>query len=59
MQNTSLRKIFIAEVVTSQEDRALIQQRMDELRLLVDTYGGFDVVQVVQQRIKPDYKTYL
>ena len=57
-QNEPL-KVFLAEVITDSRQTGLIQQRMEELQQLVDTYGGLTVVQVVQQRTKPDYKTYL
>ena len=52
-------KVFIAEVVTSQKDKKLIDQRMEELRQLVSTYGGLTIVQSVQQRAKPNYTTYV
>lgn len=52
-------RVVIAEVVTTPYDKALIDQRIDELQQLVSTYGGLTVVEVVQQRAKPDYKTYL
>ena len=53
-------KVIIAEVVTGPAQKELIQQRMDELDQLVHTYGGdLSVVQMVQQRAKPDYKTYM
>ncbi len=52
-------KVFIAEVVTNQIQKSLLDQRMEELDQLVNTYGGLSIVQSVQQRTKPDYKTYM
>jgi len=52
-------KVFIAEVVTNQIQKELLDQRMEELDQLVNTYGGLSVVKAVQQRTKPDYKTYM
>ena len=50
--------VVIAELVTTPEQKDLLDQRMEELQQLVDTYGGLTVTQAVQQRAKPDYKTY-
>ncbi len=52
-------KIFLAEVINHNTSKELVQQRMEELQQLVETYGGMTVVQVVQQRVRPDYRTYL
>ena len=54
-----MRKIYIAEVIADTRERELIAHRMDELIQLVETYGGFEVVKRIQQRIKPDYKSYI
>jgi len=40
-------------------DNALIKQRLEELNQLVETYWWLCVVEVVQQKIKPDYGTYV
>lgn len=53
------KRIVLAEVMPKQSDPALVEQRLEELRLLVDTYGWLSVVEVVQQRHKPDYQTYI
>lgn len=53
------KKIYIAEVIADTRERELIAHRMDELIQLVETYGGFEIVKRVQQRIKPDYKSYI
>ena len=52
-------KVFLAEVILDRFQKKLIKQRMEELQQLVDTYGGMTVLEVVQQKIKPDYRTYL
>ena len=53
------KNIVLAEVMPKGTNILLIEQRLDELRQLVETYGGLSVVEVVQQRDTPDYKTYL
>ncbi len=52
-------KVFIAEVITNQVEKQLILQRMEELDQLVNTYWWLSIVKAVQQRTKPDYKTYM
>lgn len=52
-------KVFLAEVITTPDQKDLLDQRMEELEQLVWTYGGMTVVKTVQQRAKPNYKTYV
>lgn len=52
-------RVILAEVITEPFEKLLVDQRFEELEELVDTYGGFSVVKIVQQRAMPDYKTYL
>ena len=52
-------KVIVAEVITNQIDKKLLEQRMEELDQLVQTYGGLTIVKAIQQRTKPDYKTYM
>jgi 50S ribosomal subunit-associated GTPase HflX len=51
--------VFLAELVTDPVEKELVDQRMEELQQLVDTYGGLTIVETVQQRMKPDYQYYL
>lgn len=52
-------KVFLAEVITDSRQKELTAQRMEELEQLVSTYWWLSIVKAVQQRIKPDYKTYI
>lgn len=52
-------RVVLAEVITTAAEKILIEQRMQELHQLVETYGGLTVVEIVQQRSVPDYKTYI
>lgn len=58
-QSTQPLKIFLIEVINHRTSKELVQQRMEELQQLVDTYGGLTVVQIIQQRATPDYRTYV
>lgn len=55
----SRKKIFLAELITDPLQKEIIDQRMEELEQLVSTLGGMTVVQIIQQRAKPDYTSYL
>ncbi len=52
-------KVFIAEVITSSAQKKLVEQRIEELEQLVSTYWWLTVVKSVQQRAKPNYRTYV
>ncbi len=52
-------KIFLAEVINHNTSKELVAQRMEELQQLVETYGGMTIVQMIQQRVRPDYRTYI
>ncbi|USN55640.1 MAG: hypothetical protein H6765_03470 [Candidatus Peribacteria bacterium] len=49
----------MAELITDPLQKEIIDQRMEELEQLVSTLGGMTVVQIIQQRAKPDYTSYL
>ncbi len=51
--------IVLLEVMPKRTDNELIRQRLEELDQLVQTYWWLTVVEVVQQKIKPDYGTYV
>jgi len=55
----SMIKVFIAEIVTWQAQKELVNQRMEELDQLVTTYWGMSIVKTIQQRTIPNYKTYI
>lgn len=52
-------RVVLAEVIIEPYEKLLVDQRFEELEELVDTYWGFSVVKIVQQRAVPDYKTYI
>lgn len=52
-------KIFLVQVITHQREKVLIEQKMEELDQLVRTYGGLTIVEIVQQRAKPDYQFFV
>lgn len=54
-----MKKVVLAEVLPDIREKAYFDQRMQELKQLVYTHGGMDILDTVQQRIKPDYTTYL
>ena len=53
------QRVVLVELITEPHQKAYIQQRMDELKQLVDTFWWLTVVEVVQQRKLPDYKTFI
>ena len=54
------KKVFIADIVTSECCyRDDMVERMLELENLVDTFGGIIILQQIQKRMIPDYKTYI
>lgn len=54
-----MTKVVLAEVLPDVREKAYFDQRMEELKQLVYTHGGLDIIDAIQQRIKPDYTTYL
>lgn len=52
-------KVVLAEVLPDVREKAYVDQRMEELKQLVYTHGGMEILDSIQQRIKPDYTTYL
>lgn len=53
------KNIVLAEVITTQAQKELLDQRIEELHALVATFGSMTVLDIVQQRKTPDYQTYL
>ena len=52
-------KVVIADVVEPDFPAQKLDYRMQELENLVNTYGGVVIVEKIQKRWKPDYKTFL
>ena len=53
------KRVILVELITDARQKAYIKQRMDELKQLVETFWWLTVVEVIQQRKLPDYRTYL
>lgn len=52
-------KVIIADVVPQWTPREQCDVRLRELTSLVETLGGVVIVDTIQKRTKPDYRTYL
>lgn len=52
-------KVILAEVITNTQDKLIVDQRMEELQQLVNTYGGLTVTKIIQQRTVPNYTYYV
>ncbi len=56
--NTELR-VIVADVVPQGTPAHQLETRMKELVSLVETLGGVVIVDTIQKRTRPDYRTYL
>lgn len=54
-----MTRVILCEVIVDKAEKALVDQRMDELHELVWTYGWLTVAHVVQQRTVPDYRYFV
>lgn len=52
-------KVFLVDIVTKETSLVLLEDRMNELESLVETYGGLVVLKKYQKKDKPDYRTYV
>jgi len=57
-RNQQLR-VFLVDIVNKDISPALLQDRMNELESLVQTYGGLVVLKKFQKKDQPDYQTYI
>jgi len=57
-QKTHIR-VFIVDIAEQTADTKTLQIRLEELKNLVSTYGGILIVEQIQRRHIPDYKTYI
>lgn len=53
------QRFILVSIVPSSCPKAQAQEELIELKSLVDTYGGADVVDIIQRRARPDGKTYI
>lgn len=54
-----MRRAILADLVHFALPKSAAEARMAELAELVRTYGGVTVVETIQRRAKPDYRTYI
>ncbi len=59
MENKSIKKAILADVIHYTVPREEAEERMRELEELTKTYGGIAVVKTIQRRSKPDYQTFI
>lgn len=52
-------RVFLVDIVTKDTTPELLEDRMNELESLVETYGGLVILKKFQKRDTPDYKTYV
>jgi len=52
-------RVFIVDIAPKTAQENSLQTRLEELKNLVSTYGGVLIVEEIQRRHIPDYKTYI
>ena len=52
-------RAILIDVIPLQMDRITADRRITELEQLTRTYGGMIIVQLMQRRATPDYRTYI
>jgi len=52
-------RVYLMDIVTKNTTPELLEDRMNELESLVQTYGGLVILKKFQKRDQPDYKTYV
>jgi GTP-binding protein HflX len=59
MQSRQKRRFILVSIVPPSCPRKQAEEELEELKSLVDTYGGADVIEIIQRRSHPDGKTYV
>lgn len=57
-KNQQLR-VFLVDIVSKDTSPELLEDRIQELESLVETYGGVVILKKFQKRDQPDYTTYV
>ncbi|MCK9466821.1 MAG: GTPase HflX [Candidatus Absconditabacterales bacterium] len=52
-------KVFLADIAPKNLSKEILQDRMNELENLVDTFGGLVILTKIQRKDQPDFKTYV
>ncbi len=52
-------KVILVDVIPKETSRKTAEKNLDELSLLIETYGGMVIVKIIQKRGRPSMKTYL
>jgi len=55
----SLKKTILIDVIPPGKDKQKAELEIEELRRLVETYGGISIAKILQNRGRPSAKTYL
>jgi len=58
-QNNKKLKAVLVDVIDPKTTKEEAQKRLEELESLVQTFGGIVVLKTIQQRVVPDYETYV
>ena len=57
-QNQEL-KVFLADIAPKNLSKEILEDRMNELENLVETFGGIVILTKLQKKDQPDTKTYI
>ena len=52
-------RVFLVDIVDKSTKKEILEDRMRELKNLIETYGGVVVLEEYQKKDTPDPKTYL
>lgn len=52
-------KVYLVDIVTKDTKLDVLEDRMRELKNLVETYGGLVILKKFQKKDQPDYQTYV
>jgi 50S ribosomal subunit-associated GTPase HflX len=52
-------KVFLADIAPKNLPKEILEDRMNELENLVETFGGIVILTKLQKKDQPDTKTYI
>jgi len=59
MRISKTPKAILVDVIPTDMEKSIADRRLLELQSLTKTYGGMIIVEIIQRRTIPDYKTYI
>ena len=59
IEQTLVLKVFLVDIVTKDTTKEILEDRMNELENLVNTYWWLVVLRKYQKKDQPDYQTYI